>query len=283
MPEENVSDSDQPERYFFVHMQKTAGITLCRRMMNHFGRAAVYPMHGVDGDDGITPYISIRHLRERLAARGDEIQVVTGHFPLCTTEIVGGRWTTLTLLREPVARTLSYLRYRRKRAPEVRGMSLEEIYERPLDFNSFLHNHMTKMLSLKPDELTLEMLTPVEFTHDHLERAKNAVAGIDAVGFQEHFEDFCGELTARFGWRLGDPEVANRTAPTDPNEVSESFHARPAEEDPRFVDAIPDRPLEIARYEPDYALELVRDTGWEVLELHPPERFIQHHMICRPV
>jgi hypothetical protein len=39
----------------------------------------------------------------------------------------------------------------------------------------------------------------------------------------------------------------------------------------------------IAKYEPDYALELVRDTSWAVLEVHPPERYIRHYMICRPV
>jgi hypothetical protein len=177
----------------------------------------------------VTPYIVIRHLRERLAARGDEIQVITGHFPLCTTELVGGRWTTLTLLREPVERTLSFLRYRRERAPGARGKPLEEIYDQPLEFHHFLHNHMTKMLSLTPDDdLTLGMLTRVEFTRDHLERAKEAVAGIDAVGFQEHFEDFCGQLSARFGWRLGEPEVAN-PGPTR-FEASESFRARIAED-----------------------------------------------------
>ena len=51
----------------------------------------------------------------------------------------------------------------------------------------------------------------------------------------------------------------------------------------RFTDEVPGRPLEIARYERDYALELVAGTGWEVLELHAPERFIQHYMLCSPV
>ena len=74
-----------------------------------------------------------------------------------------------------------------------------------------------------------------------------------------------------------DLEIRKRT-----EEAVARASARAAEEAPRFVDAIPGRPLEIARYEPDYALELVRDTGWEVLELHPPERFIQHYLILRP-
>ena len=51
-----------------------------------------------------------------------------------------------------------------------------------------------------------------------------------------------------------------------------------------FVDEVPDQPLLIARYEPDYALELIAGTGWNVLEVHPPQQpFIQHYMICAPV
>ena len=40
--------------------------------------------------------------------------MVTGHFPLCTTELLGGAFTTFTVLRDPVERTLSYLRHHRK-------------------------------------------------------------------------------------------------------------------------------------------------------------------------
>jgi SAM-dependent methyltransferase len=74
-----------------------------------------------------------------------------------------------------------------------------------------------------------------------------------------------------------DPEVRKQTEEA----VARGRARLAAEEDRRFVDVIPERPLEIARYEPDYALELVRDAGWRVLEVHPPERWIQHYMILR--
>jgi hypothetical protein len=239
----NTSPSEQPDRYFFVHMQKTAGIALRRRLLNHFGQAAVYPTPGVDGDDPVKPYLAIKHLRERFAARGNEIRVITGHFPLCTTELLEGRFTTLTLLREPVERTLSWLRYRQRRAPQVRGKPLEEIYERPLEFKGFLHNHMTKMLSLRPEELTVGMLTHVDFERQHLERAKEALTGIDVVGLQEQFEDFCDELTSRFGWRLGEPVTVNTTEPV---EVPERLRAQIAE----------DNALDVELYE--FAKQVVR-------------------------
>jgi hypothetical protein len=224
-----MSDSDQPHRYFFVHMQKTAGSELRRLLIDHFGDAAVYPTAGVDGADPVQLVLSIDHLRERLAARGDQIRVITGHFPLCTAELIDGRLTTLTLLREPVERTLSYLRHHRENERADRHRPLEEIYDDPLRFHGLAHNHMTKMLSLTSAEAAadLPILTSVKFTREHLERAKQALASMDAFGLQERFEDFCDELTARFGWRLGEPEKTNVSTPV---EVPESFRARIAED-----------------------------------------------------
>ena len=164
--------NSEPGGVFFVHMQKTAGTALRQGLINHFGKRAVYPTQGMDGTDPTQLVTSTDYLRERLAARGDEIEAITGHFPLCTTELLDGRYTTLTLLREPVERSLSYLRHHRKEEPADRDRSLEEIYEDPFRFQGFVHNHMTKMLSLTPAEMTDGMLTPLELNEIHLERAK---------------------------------------------------------------------------------------------------------------
>ena len=51
--------------------------------------------------------MSVPRLRERLAARGDEIEAIAGHFPLRTIDSIDGRFTTLTVLREPVGAVLS--------------------------------------------------------------------------------------------------------------------------------------------------------------------------------
>jgi hypothetical protein len=239
--------SDQPHRYFFVHIMKTGGISLRRRLKHHFGDLAIYPAGRLDGTDVQKVAMSIDYLRERLAARGDEIRVIAGHFPLCTTEVIDGRFTTLTLLREPVERTLSYLRHTRKLNRAARDLPLEELYDDPVRFHAAVHNQMTKMLSLTPTEMDdAAMLTHVEFDRDRLERAKEALAGIDVIGLQEHFEDLCEELSARFGWRLGDPETINVTAP---EEVPESFRARIAE----------DNAFDVELYE--FANELLHEAG----------------------
>jgi hypothetical protein len=200
-------------RFFFVHLQKTAGTALWRRLQNEFEPSALYP----GPDDGQPPatVLSVPHLLDRWRRRRDEIRVVTGHFPLCTVELLDASFTTLTLLRDPVERTLSYLRHHREQTPSDQGRSLEDIYSDPIRFE-LLHNHMVKMLSLTPQEMDAEaVLTHIEFTPDRLERAKHAVREIDVVGLQEDFAAFGSALTARFGWNLGPEIFMNRSAPAE--------------------------------------------------------------------
>ena len=94
--------SAQPTRYFFCHIQKTGGISLYMRLRREFGHRGVYPNAG-DGDpETVSPQLMLPVLLERWAARRDEIRVVSGHFPLCTTKLLKADFTMFTVLREPV-------------------------------------------------------------------------------------------------------------------------------------------------------------------------------------
>jgi hypothetical protein len=206
----------EPQRFFVVHMQKTAGTSLRDRLRNHFGDAAIYP-NRTDGRDKRISVISVQHLLERWRARGDDIRVVAGHFPLCTTELIDAPFTTLTVLRPPVERTLSYLRHQRKLNRADSEKSLDEIYEDPFRFNGLIRNHMTRMLSMTTDELVAadSVLNDVADTSERLERAKDALAALDLFGLQPQFEALCTELHARYGLELGAPVRSNTSEPLD--------------------------------------------------------------------
>ncbi|MGH9024724.1 MAG: hypothetical protein ACRDWD_01190 [Acidimicrobiia bacterium] len=211
----------QGERYFLAHVQKAAGTSLIFRLRRQFGRAAIYPLEPDKGN--VAGVISIDHLLERWRTHRDQIRVVTGHFPLCTTELLDAGFTTLTVLRDPVDRTLSYLRHHRESSPADRELPLERIYEDPLRFHGLVHNHMVKMFSLTCDEMTNGVLTRVEFTPERFERAKENLANVDALGLQERFDEFCRDLTQRYGWDLGEPTHVNRTTPV---EVTDRLRSR---------------------------------------------------------
>lgn len=201
---------DAPPRFFFVHLQKTGGTALFQRLRDHFGAAAVYPTP--DDDGGVEAVLEVPHLREWYRAKHDEVQVVTGHFPLCATEVLGDRFTTFTVLRDPVERTLSLLRRRQSSQERYEGWSLEQIYDDP-PLQAIIGNHMVKMLSLTVPEMTdTPLLAEVVFDDERLARAMaNLETRIDVFGIQEELNAFCEELEARFGWDLGPPRFANRT------------------------------------------------------------------------
>jgi len=197
--------SDAAQRFFFCHLQKTAGTSLIRRIRGDFPPGAVYPGQPADTrNPDVARVISVERLRADWERRGDEIRVVTGHFPLCVAELLGADFTTMTVLRHPLERTISYMRDHRRRTPADADLTLEEVYDDELRFHGLIHNHMTKMLSLTPDEMTDGVLTRVEFTTERLERAKERLAGVEVVGLQEEFDAFCAELSERFGWTLDD-------------------------------------------------------------------------------
>jgi hypothetical protein len=203
----------EPQRWFFVHLQKTGGTALFRRLRHQFGAAGVYPRPEHQG----TPeaVLDVDLLAERFDRHRDEIRVITGHFPLCTVDLLGVPFTTFTVLREPVERALSFLRHQRKEEPRFDGATMEEIYEDPVCRDGLVRNHMVRMLSLSGDEMNDGALTPIPVDEDRLAVAQDALERrIDVVGLQERFDAFCDALSMRFGWDLGKRQFANRTRPT---------------------------------------------------------------------
>lgn len=197
-------------RFFFLHLQKTAGTTLWRRLHHTFADEQLYP--GPHDDRAPDRTLVPEYLAERYAARRDEIEVVTGHFPLCTTELLGDEFTTFTVLRHPVDRTISVLQHYRDLTPADRDLPLEQVYDDPIR-QLMIRNHMIKMLAMRLEEMTDGALTDLPVDRDRLELAKQRLTGVDVVGVQPRFEAFCTELEHRFGWNLGHPVHANRSTP----------------------------------------------------------------------
>ncbi len=208
--------TSEPTRYFVVHLQKTAGTTLRDRFRATFPDAAIYP-NASDGPDKRLSVISLAHLLERWNARRDEIRLVAGHFSVSTVELLDADFVTLSILREPVDRTLSYLRHQKRLNRDDRDKSLEEIYDDPFRFNGLVRNHMVRMFSIGAGEMGPGdgILTDVGDSQERLERARDAVANLDAFGLQPRFEEFWSEFASRQGLVLGEPLRSNATEPED--------------------------------------------------------------------
>ncbi len=241
--------ASEPTRFFIVHLQKTAGTSLRDRFRATFADNEIYP-NASDGRDKRISVISVAHLLARWHARRDEIRLVAGHFPLSTVELLDAELVTLSILRPPIERTLSYLRHQRKINHADRPLPLEAIYDDPFRFNGLIRNHMVRMFSIGADEMVAGdgVLTDVPDSRERLERAKDAVAGLEAFGLQPRFEEFWREFAVRYGLDVGEPVRSNATD-------REGAPARLVE---RIAD---DNALDIELYEYASRLYAARRTG----------------------
>ena len=207
--------TDEPTRFFIVHLQKTAGTSLRDRFRATFADTAIYP-NASDGRDK-------RHLRDlgrRTCSNGgtnagtrSASSPATSRSPpsSCSTPTS----STLSILRAPVERTLSYLRHQKKLNRDDRERSLEAIYDDPFRFNGLIRNHMVRMFSIGADEMAAGdgVLTDVGDSRERLERAKDAVAGLDGFGLQPRSRNSGTSSRADTALRSGEPTRSNTTEP----------------------------------------------------------------------
>lgn len=214
----------EPSRYFFLRFQKTGGTALTQRLRAELGEETVHPRR----DDDVDAVFSVDRLVERWETDRDRIRLVAAHLPLCALELLDAPFATFTIVRDPVERTLSLLRNRAQRGgPRYRGRDLTVIYEDP-ELQPIIRDHMVKMLSMRPDEMgAAPLMQPVVLDGAHLEAAKEHLARIDVVGFQDGLDELCRTLEARFGWALGPLPFLNKT---EPRPVSEALRRRIAED-----------------------------------------------------
>jgi hypothetical protein len=66
---------------------------------------------------------------------------------------MGDDVTTITILRDPVDRVISFLKHAQRFHPEHERFPLEHIYEDPAYFDRFIDNHEVKMLAMSAEEM----------------------------------------------------------------------------------------------------------------------------------
>ncbi len=159
---------------------------------------------------------------------------------------------TLTLLRDPVDRTISLLKHFKRLSKHFAPMPLEEIYEDPFVFAQFVENHQTRMFAVTENDnldafgsandywgtaallgfdpgrsednqepgvvdLDRAIAAAKELSIDEqrFETAKQHLEMVDVVGLNEHYDAFIDELRRRFGWWPSGLNTAGRANRSD--------------------------------------------------------------------
>ena len=189
-------------RYFFIHVMKTAGTSLVSDLKKTFPDEQIYPHRTLDKSDpaDVEPYTNIADLIAISPERRAAIRVYAGHFPYMVSQMMGIDFATLTLLRDPVERTVSVLKQFKRLTERLQASTLEEIYDDEFTFRHFVHDHQTKVFSLTPEDNPRAILRAIDVDEHRLAAAKANLETVDVIGLTERYPAFIEELRSRFGW-----------------------------------------------------------------------------------
>jgi hypothetical protein len=224
-----MSDSDArmarkrlPPSLFFIHIMKTAGTAFRQSIRAQFDDRELYPSRHYD-PDFFHAHTSIGYLVGTSPDRRAHIRAFMGHFPYVATELLRQDLVTLTVLREPVDRTVSHLKHLHFYTPQNRDRSLEEIYEDPILQPCFLRNHQAKMFAFTEADAPTTYMDVLDIDERRLVEAKANLDKVDLIGFVDSYKRFLVDVEERFGWRL-DKSMRRRVAPA--GDVSKNLRRR---------------------------------------------------------
>lgn len=186
----------------------------------------IYP--DPDQDDMYTGYSSIPALVDLPQERRDRVVFYAGHLPCVASQLMGMDLVTLALVRDPVERTISFLKQNKLLTPRHQDLSLDEIYEDEFFHPALVLDHQTEVFSMRPDDELQNIYEFIDMDADRLALAKENLSRVGVVGLSERFDDFLEVLRTRYRWEIG-PAKRFRES-TDPWEASPSLRRRIAEE-----------------------------------------------------
>jgi sulfotransferase famil protein len=241
--------------FFFIHVMKTAGTTLARHLQQQFAPQEFYPSRGFDWElpTDVEPYINIPRLLALPDERRDQVRMYAGHFPYLAADLLAPNLRKLTLLRDPVDRTVSVLKHFKRREERFRSSTLETIYEDSDISRWYVRNYQTRVFSLVPADQAITVQVPVDIDDSRLELAKENLSRVEFVGLTETFGEFVEDLRTQLGWWPNgvDPsERANKSS--EPWSISPALRQRITDDNPhdtafyRFAQELVARRLEAA-------------------------------------
>ena len=165
---------------------KTGGTSLRRMLISELGEQAVYPNDRELSALANGWYPSSEYILQNLATIRDH-QVLVGHHPFSLQEKLGGKYKPVTVLREPISRTVSMLGHRKRIAPGYEHLTYEELLEDREFVEKQILNYQTKILSMSLGPVN----APQNTGEAELKIAVNNLNFMALLGINEHFFESC--------------------------------------------------------------------------------------------
>lgn len=183
---------------FFMHIMKTAGTSLAWNIRRNVPPEAVYPTGPLD-DARTQRYWLLDEFDRVGPEERDRLRVFMGHFPFHANERFGAD-DVITVVREPVERTISHLLHT-QRMPGNEDRSLEELYEGIPAFPTPLVDYQVRQFALQPGDADSPPLAVDEVRY---RLALERLESVAVLGRTDRLGAFVDQLRARYGWRHED-------------------------------------------------------------------------------
>lgn len=223
-------------KLFFVHLMKTGGASFRAHLRTVLDPDRIFP-NGADGaDDLIMANLDIQRLLGLDQDRRARIDAYTGHFPYVTTRLLGEEVWTATIVREPVGRTVSYLKHCRRYDDRHEGRTLEQIYDDPDTNAMMIRNYQSKLFAMTEEDRLETQLDVIDVDESRIEIAMANLDSVDVVGVHDRYAEFLQAMSARTGWQFG---RVGRWRPGEADQASDDLRRRIAEDnamDTRFYE-----------------------------------------------
>jgi hypothetical protein len=191
-----VTGAKQAEAVYFLHIEKTAGTSVHKFLLDRLSKTDLCPSRLID------------HLEGASAESLRPYRVFSGHFTGGLSDFLGLPLKTVTLLRDPVQRSISqYAHIRRDPLAEhhqlAQGLSLKEFCLHPAT-QPLIQDYQARCLAGEAQDIPFRRVIRAnmpgsDFEREQLlRRARARLADCAAVGVTEHLtatlEVFCAAL-----------------------------------------------------------------------------------------
>jgi hypothetical protein len=206
---------------FFMHIMKTAGTSFARHVEANFPAEQIYP--DVGGPRHQEQYWKVEELRALPERRRREIRMYHGHFPFVIRDLVGAS-RTLTLLRDPVERTISHVRHCRRHFPRHAGRSLEEVYDDAWHNPTLFRDYQVKQFAFTADDDPKGHIDVLAIDEERFRTAVDHLEQVTVLGLTHRYPEFTEAVERHLGWRLRSPRRLQVAPDEDP--VPDSLRRR---------------------------------------------------------
>lgn len=193
-----MPDGDGPI-YFFMHIMKTAGTSLAWQLDKAFPPQAIYPTPG--SHRHMDEYWKIDEVRALSDAQRRPIRLFHGHFPSMLGDMVGAD-RTITLLRDPVERTLSHIRHCERHFPQHHGKPLEQIYEDDWHHPLLFRDYQVKQFALTAADEPKGHTDVIDVDDERVGIAREALERVTHLGLTDRYDELIDDLRRATGWPI---------------------------------------------------------------------------------